>query len=158
MLYLYNYAGEPWKTQYWVRQAMGRLYQATPDGYCGDEDNGQTSAWYVFSALGFYPVCPGTDQYVLGTPLFKKAILNLENGKQFVISAPANSVSNLYVQSATLKGQPYGKNWISHTDIQQGGEFRLTMGATANKKKGTEASAYPYSFSTDKDNPLSKKN
>jgi len=157
MLYLYNYAGEPWKTQYWVRQAMNRLYQPTPDGYCGDEDNGQTSAWYVFSALGFYSVCPGTDQYVLGTPLFRKAILNLENGKQFVISAPENSASNLYVQSATLKGQPYGKNWISHTDIQQGGEFRLTMGATPNKTKGTEPSAYPYSFSTDKENPLTGK-
>ena len=156
MIYLYNYAGEPWKTQYWVRQAMGRLYQATPDGYCGDEDNGQTSAWYVFSALGFYPVCPGTDQYILGTPLFRKATLRLENGKEFVISAPANSESHLYVQNALLNGQPYNKNWLSHTAIQQGGEFRLTMGATPNKTKGTEPAAYPYSFSTDKDNPLKK--
>src|ERR1700761_643755 len=98
MLYLYNYAGEPWKTQYWVRQAMSRLYHATPDGYCGDEDNGQTSAWYVFSALGFYPVCPAAGQYVLGTPLFKRAILHLEGGKDFVISAPANNATNLYVQ------------------------------------------------------------
>jgi predicted alpha-1,2-mannosidase len=157
MLYLYNYAGEPWKTQYWVRQTMSRLYQATPDGYCGDEDNGQTSAWYVFSALGFYPVCPGTDQYVLGTPLFRKATLHLDNGKQFVISAPANSAGNLYVQAAALNGQPYSRNWISHTAIQQGGEFRLTMGATANKARGMEENAYPYSFSTDKDNPLKKK-
>jgi predicted alpha-1,2-mannosidase len=156
MLYLYNYAGEPWKTQYWVRQAMGRLYMPTPDGYCGDEDNGQTSAWYVFSALGFYPVCPGVDQYVLGTPLFKKATLHLENGKDFVISAPGNSAANLYVQGTQLNGQPYSKNWISHTAIQQGGEFKLTMGAQPNKARGTEAPAYPYSFSTDKENPLKK--
>ncbi|HEY6902585.1 MAG TPA: GH92 family glycosyl hydrolase [Puia sp.] len=154
MLYLYNYAGEPWKTQYWVRQAMGKLYKATPDGYCGDEDNGQTSAWYVFSAMGFYPVTPGTDQYVLGTPLFKKTTIHLENGKDFVISAPENSASNLYVQSASLNGQAYGKNWISHTAIQKGGTFSFTMGATPNKSKGTESADYPYSFSTDKENPV----
>ncbi len=154
MLYLYNYAGEPWKTQYWVRQAMGKLYKATPDGYCGDEDNGQTSAWYVFSAMGFYPVTPGTDQYVLGTPLFKKTTIHLENGKDFVISAPENSASNLYVQSASLNGQAYGKNWISHTAIQKGGTFSLTMGATPNKSKGTESADYPYSFSTDKEKPV----
>ncbi|MBS1664116.1 MAG: GH92 family glycosyl hydrolase [Bacteroidetes bacterium] len=153
MLYLYNYAGEPWKTQYWVREAMRKLYKATPDGYCGDEDNGQTSAWYVFSALGFYPVTPGTDQYVLGTPLFKKATIHLENGKDFVISAPANSASNLYVQGAMLNGQAYGKNWISHTAIQKGGTFSLSMGATPNKTKGTAATDVPYSFSTDKDKP-----
>lgn len=82
MIYLYNYAGEPWKAQYWVRQVLDRMYQATPDGYCGDEDNGQTSAWYVFSALGFYPVCPATDEYVLGAPLFDKATLLFENGKK----------------------------------------------------------------------------
>ncbi len=154
MLYLYNYAGEPWKTQYWVRQTMNKLYQATPDGYCGDEDNGQTSAWYVFSALGFYSVCPGTDQYVLGAPLFKKMILHLENGKQFVISAPAVSGQNMYIESALLNGQPWDKNWIAHSVIQKGGELRLTMGVEPNKTRGTEASAYPYSFSTDKTNPL----
>ena len=77
MIYLYNYAGQPWKTQYWVREAMNQLYKPTPDGYCGDEDNGQTSAWYVFSAMGFYPVCPATDQYVLGTPLFKKITISI---------------------------------------------------------------------------------
>jgi predicted alpha-1,2-mannosidase len=150
MLYLYNYAGEPWKTQYWVREAMRKLYQATPDGYCGDEDNGQTSAWYVFSALGFYSVCPGTDQYVLGTPLFRKATLHLEGGKDFVISAPNNSSGNLYVQGAALNGQPYGKNWIAHSTIVRGGEFKLTMGATPNKTKGVDPADYPYSFSTEK--------
>ena len=153
MIYLYNYAGEPWKTQYWVREAMRKLYKATPDGYCGDEDNGQTSAWYVFSALGFYSVCPGTDQYVMGTPLFKKTTLNLENGKTFVINAPASSDKNLYIQNATLNGQPYGKNWISHFDIRKGGQFNLSLGAAPNKTRGTEQGAYPYSFSTDKDKP-----
>jgi predicted alpha-1,2-mannosidase len=154
MLYLYGYAGEPWKTQYWVRESMRKLYQATPDGYCGDEDNGQTSAWYVFSALGFYPVCPGTDQYVLGAPLFKKLTLHLDNGKQFVISAPNNSRTNLYVEKAVLNGQVWDKNWIAFSSIQQGGEIQFTMGATPNKARGTEPSDYPYSFSTDKSNPL----
>jgi predicted alpha-1,2-mannosidase len=154
MLYLYGYAGEPWKTQYWVRESMRKLYQATPDGYCGDEDNGQTSAWYVFSALGFYPVCPGTDQYVLGAPLFKKLTLHLDNGKQFVISAPNNSRTNLYVEKAVLNGQVWDKNWIAFSSIQQGGEILFTMGATPNKTRGTEPSDYPYSFSTDKSNPL----
>ena len=87
MIYLYNYAGQPWKTQYWARRVMDQLYKATPDGYCGDEDNGQTSAWYIFSAIGFYPVCPATNQYVLGAPLFRKITLRLENGKEFDSSA-----------------------------------------------------------------------
>ena len=90
MVYLYNYSGEPWKAQHHVRNIMHKLYAATPDGYCGDEDNGQTSAWYIFSALGFYPVCPGTDQYVLGAPLFQKATLHLENGKSLLIEADNN--------------------------------------------------------------------
>lgn len=153
MIYLYNYAGQPWKAQYWVRESMRKLYKATPDGYCGDEDNGQTSAWYVFSALGFYSVCPGTDQYVLGTPLFKKATISLENGKTFVINAPASSEKNLYIDNATLNGQAYGKNWISHFDIQKGGRLDLSMSAVPNKNRGTDAGAYPYSFSTDKEKP-----
>jgi predicted alpha-1,2-mannosidase len=153
MLYLYDYAGEPWKCQYWVRQAMSRLYHATPDGYCGDEDNGQTSAWYVFSALGFYPVCPAAGQYVLGTPLFRKVTLHLDNGKAFVISAPNNSAANVYVQSALLNGQPYSKNWIDHKTIMQGGEWQVKMGEMPNKTKGIAAEDYPYSFSTDKSRP-----
>jgi putative alpha-1,2-mannosidase len=132
---------------------MKKLYHATPDGYCGDEDNGQTSAWYVFSALGFYSVCPASGQYVLGTPLFRKTVLHLENGKDFVISAPNNSAANLYVQSASLNGVPYTKNWIAHSVILQGGEFKLTMGAAPNKGKGVSAADYPYSFSTDKERP-----
>jgi predicted alpha-1,2-mannosidase len=148
MLYLYNYAGQPWKSQYWIRESMNKLYRATPDGYCGDEDNGQTSAWYVFSAMGFYPVTPGTQQYVLGTPLFKKLTVTLQDGKKFIINAPNNSEANFYVQAATLNGKAYDKNWINHTDIQKGGSLDLKMANTPNKQKGTSEAAYPYSFST----------
>jgi predicted alpha-1,2-mannosidase len=157
MLYLYDYAGEPWKTQYWVRETMNKLYKATPDGYCGDEDNGQTSAWYVFSALGFYSVCPGTDQYILGAPLFKKVTLRLAGGKEFVIIAPGNSHSNLYVEKAVLNGQVWDKNWIAHSTIMKGGGIVFMMGAEPNKARGVDVSAYPYSFSTDKTNPLNVK-
>ena len=127
MAYLYNYAGQPWKTQYWVREIMNRMYKPTPDGYCGDEDNGQTSAWYVFSALGFYPVCPATDQYVIGAPLFKKATLKFENGKQFVINTPANSEQTIYIQSVKLNAANYDKNWIGHFDILKGGSLDIIM-------------------------------
>jgi predicted alpha-1,2-mannosidase len=150
MIYLYNYAGEPWKTQYWARETMNRMYKATPDGYCGDEDNGQTSAWYVFSALGFYPVCPASTQYVLGAPLFKKITLTLDNGKQFVINAPQNSDKNKYVQSASLNGANYTKNWINHFDIQKGGAFNVTMGEQPAKNKGINKEDFPYSFSNEK--------
>ena len=104
MIYMYNYAGQPWKAQYWLRQVMNRMYMPGPDGYCGDEDNGQTSAWYVFSALGFYPVCPGTDEYIIGAPLFKKATLHFENGNSLVIDAPNNSKKNFYVNSMNVNG------------------------------------------------------
>jgi predicted alpha-1,2-mannosidase len=147
MIYLYNYAGQPWKTQYWARETMDRMYKATPDGYCGDEDNGQTSAWYVFGALGFYPVCPATDQYVLGTPLFKKITLRLANGKQFVINAPANSAENKYIQSAQLNGQTWDRNWLNHFDLQKGGTFNLVMGAKPNTNRGNTTASAPYSFS-----------
>ncbi|MDR0824288.1 MAG: GH92 family glycosyl hydrolase, partial [Prevotella sp.] len=107
MIYLYNYAGEPWKTQYWVREVMDKLYTANPDGYCGDEDNGQTSAWYVFSAIGFYPVCPGTDEYILGSPLFKEVTLNLKNGNKVTINADNNNKANRYISDMTVNGQKY---------------------------------------------------
>jgi putative alpha-1,2-mannosidase len=129
---------------------MDQLYCATPDGYCGDEDNGQTSAWYVFSALGFYPVCPATDQYVLGTPLFKKTILKLENGKQLQINAPNNSEENKYVQSLEFNGKTYDKNWLGHFDLQKGGVLNFVMSASPNKSRGTSESAFPYSFSNEK--------
>jgi predicted alpha-1,2-mannosidase len=147
MLYLYDYAGEPWKTQYWVRETMNKLYKATPDGYCGDEDNGQTSAWYVFSALGFYSVCPGTDQYALGAPLFRRVTLGLPGGKKFMIDAPGNGSSSRYVTGVTLNGVNWDKNWVAHSVILRGGEMRFEMGAKPNKMRGTSEAAAPYSFS-----------
>ncbi|WP_161888625.1 GH92 family glycosyl hydrolase [Pontibacter russatus] len=150
MIYLYNYAGEPWKTQHWVRETMDRMYTPAPDGYCGDEDNGQTSAWYVFSALGFYPVTPATDQYVIGAPLFKKATLQLENGKQLVINAPENSAENLYINSARLNGKTYDKNWLSHSELMKGARIDFEMTDSPNKERGTKAAAFPYSLSTEK--------
>ncbi|MGN8069627.1 GH92 family glycosyl hydrolase [Mucilaginibacter sp. 22184] len=147
MIYLYNYAGEPWKTQYWARETMNRMYKATPDGYCGDEDNGQTSAWYVFSAMGFYPVCPASDQYVLGAPLFKKLTLTLENGKQVVINAPTNSAQNRYVQTFTVNGKTYNPNWLSHKALMQGAVINVGMGATPNKNRGTQDKDFPFSLS-----------
>jgi predicted alpha-1,2-mannosidase len=150
MIYLYNYAGEPWKAQYWAREVMNRMYSAAPDGYCGDEDNGQTSAWYVFSALGYYPVCPAMDEYVLGAPLFKKATIKLENGKSFVIEAPNNSGENKYVHHATLGGKIHSLNYITHKDVMKGGTLKLDMRSEPNKSRGTKASSYPYSFTTDK--------
>ena len=147
MLYLYNYAGQPWKTQYWVREAMNRLYKATPDGYCGDEDNGQTSAWYVFSAIGFYPVCPGTTQYVLGAPLFKKITLQLDNGKQLVITAPNNKEDNRYIQQVKRNGAVYSKNWVDHFDLMKGGVLQFDMSPIPNKQRGIRKEAFPYSFS-----------
>jgi predicted alpha-1,2-mannosidase len=148
MIYLYNYAGEPWKTQYWVREVMNRLYFATPDGYCGDEDNGQTSAWYIFSSLGFYPVCPATDQYVLGAPLFKKVTLQFENGKKFEIEAPDNSDENRYVKDVLLNNKPLNYNWISHQRVLEGGKLRFDMDAAPNKSRGVENKAYPFSLSS----------
>lgn len=150
MPYLYNYAGQPWKTQTHVRDVMNKLYKATPDGYCGDEDNGQTSAWYVFSAMGFYPVCPSSGQYVLGTPLFKKLTLTLENGKKVIINAPTNSDANRYVSALTVNGKPYDYNWLSHAALLQGGVLNFSMSATPNKARGIKAEDLPYSLSTEK--------
>ena len=150
MIYLYNYGGAPWKTQYWVRETMDRMYKATPDGYCGDEDNGQTSAWYVFSALGFYPVTPTVDQYVLGTPYFKKVTLNLENGKQVVINAPNNSDANKYVNGLKFNGTEHTKNWLSHSTLLKGAVLDFDMSAKPNMTRGTNEAAFPYSLSTEK--------
>ena len=147
MIYLYNYAGQPWKTQYWVREVMDRLYKPTPDGYCGDEDNGQTSAWYIFSALGFYPVCPGTDQYVLGAPLFKKVTIKLEQGRKLVIEAGNYHLNNKYVQSASINGIPLHRNYINHGELTKGGKLTFIMGEEPNLKRGINKKAYPYSFS-----------
>lgn len=147
MIYLYNYAGEPWKAQYWLREVMNRLYLPTADGYCGDEDNGQTSAWYVFTAMGFYPVCPGTDQYVLGAPLFKKITAKLENGKQVVINAPNNSAQHRYINTMRLNGKPYTKNWLSHQGLLRGAILDFDMSITPNRQRGIQPGDFPYSFS-----------
>lgn len=149
MIYLYNYSGQPWKAQYWLREVMDKLYAATPDGYCGDEDNGQTSAWYVFSALGFYPVCPGTNQYVIGTPYFDKVTLHLENGKTLAIKAADNSTVNKFVQSIKLGGKSYAKNYFTHEDIMKGGKIEFRMGDKPNTSRGTDDAAFPYSFSNE---------
>ena len=149
MIYLYNYAGEPWKAQYWLREVMNRLYFATPDGYCGDEDNGQTSAWYVFTALGFYPVCPGSNEYVMGAPYFKKATITLENGKKLEISAPKNSDANRYIRSLNYNGKNYTKNYLNHFDLLKGGRLVFDMDNKPNKGRGINESDFPYSFSRD---------
>ena len=149
MLYMYNYSGQPWKAQYWIREVMDKLYTAAPDGYCGDEDNGQTSAWYVFSAMGFYPVCPGSNEYVLGSPLFKSVTLNLENGKQVVIQSSNNSKANRYVSAMTVNGKPAPKNYITQESLTKGAVINFKMSALPNKERGTLKSDFPYSFSTE---------
>ena len=150
MIYLYNYGGQPWKSQYWVRETLNRMYSSSADGYCGDEDNGQTSAWYVFSALGFYPVAPATDQYVIGAPLFKKATLHLENGNSVIIQAPKNSEENRYIQQMNFNGERYSKNWLSHKKLMQGAVLHFEMTSEPNKDRGTSKSDFPYSLSNEK--------
>ncbi|WKD87021.1 hypothetical protein KCTC32516_02401 [Polaribacter huanghezhanensis] len=150
MIYLYNHAGVPYKTQEKIRTVLDDLYSATPDGYCGDEDNGQTSAWYVFSALGFYPVTPATDQYIIGGPLFKKATLHLQNGNTFVINADNNSKNNFYIQSTTLNGIDTSKNYLTYKTIQNGGRFNFKMSPTPNKTWGSKEEDLPYSLSKNK--------
>ena len=145
--YLYDYSGEPWKTQYWVREVMDRLYSAAPDGYCGDEDNGQTSAWYVFSALGFYPVCPGSQQYALGVPYFKRVVMHMPNGKTTVISAPDNSEKNRYIADMTFNNTPYTKNYVTHHELLSGAQLMFKLSSTPNRQRGTAASDAPYSLS-----------
>lgn len=120
MIYLYNWAGQPEKTQKWVHEVMDRLYSSAPDGYCGDEDNGQTSAWYVFSALGFYPVCPGSGEYAIGSPLFEKAIVHLENGEDLVINADG---CGPYIESIKLNGKAHNSWFLNHNDLKDGADI-----------------------------------
>ena len=150
MIYLYNYSGQPWKAQARVRQVMSSLYSANPDGYCGDEDNGQTSAWYVFSALGFYPVCPGSDQYVIGSPLFDHAVVHLENGEKIEISARENSKDNVYINELTLNGVTTGQNYLTHEDLLKGARINFEMSNNPNKSRGTKKKDFPYSFSNER--------
>lgn len=150
MIYLYNYAKQPWKAQYHARNVMDKLYDYTENGYPGDEDQGQTSSWYVLSALGFYSVCPGTDQYVLGSPVFKKTTITLENGNKFVINAPKNDKDHVYIEAASLNGQNYTKNFITYDDILTGGTFDLKMSTSPNKERGTGERDKPFSLSAKK--------
>ena len=149
MIYLYGYSGQPWKTQYWIREVMDKLYTAHPDGYCGDEDNGQTSAWYVFSAMGFYPVCPGSNQYVLGVPYFDKLTLHLENGKSLTVTAKGNSDDTRYVNAMTLNGETYNHNYLTHDAVMNGGNIVFDMSKTPNTQRGTLAEDVPYSLSNE---------
>ena len=147
MLYLYDWSGQPWKTQKYVREVMRRFYSATPDGYCGDEANGQTSAWYVFSAMGFYPVCPGSGQYALGSPLFRKMEVKRPDGRHFVIEAEDNAPDKVYVQSFSIDGRRQSRNYVTFDELVKGARLRFRMGPEPELKRGTAESDAPYSFS-----------
>ena len=151
MVYLYNYSRQPWKTQYWSRQIMDKLYSATPDGYCGDEDNGQTSSWYVFSSLGFYPVCPGSNEYIIGSPIFKSIKLHLENGKTVKIKTKNNEKENYYIDKLKLNCRKYDKNFFTHEQLLKGANITFEMSSKPNKNRGIKEDARPYSFSVDED-------
>ena len=142
--YAYDDSGQPWKCQYWVRQVMDRLYTPTPDGYCGDEDNGQTSAWYVFSAMGFYPVCPGSGQYALGTPYFKSMKLHLENGQQVSIQSEGDGC---YVDDMQMNGKKYDLNYLDLNSLRQGAQISFRLSEKPNLQRGILESDAPYSFS-----------
>ena len=147
MLYMYDYSGQPWKTQQRVRQVMDNFYTPNPDGYCGDEDNGQTSAWYVFSALGFYPVCPASTQYALGTPYFDRVTLNLENGKKVTITTNGNAANAPYIDNMQVNGSNYTRNYIDHNTLTNGATINFGLSAKPNYKRGTSTGDAPYSFS-----------
>ena len=149
VIYLYDYARQPWKAQHWAREVMDRLYSATPDGYCGDEDNGQTSAWYVFSALGFYPVCPGSDEYAIGSPLFQKAEITLENGRKIVIDAKGDSPENRYISSMKINGKDWTHNWLKYGDLTSGARIVFNMSPDPNTARGTSDEDKPYSLTTE---------
>ena len=147
MIYLYNHANAAYKAQEKVRDVLTKLYSATPDGYCGDEDNGQTSAWYVFSSLGFYPVTPSVNEYVIGSPLFKKATLTLKNGNTFEILATNNSKENVFIESASLNNKTWNNSFINFEDIQNGGKLIFDMNANPNTKWASQPENVPYSLS-----------
>lgn len=144
--YLYCYAGEPWKTQKIVRQLMDAWYFNHPMGLCGDDDDGTLSEWYVFSAMGFYPVSPGMPYYVIGSPLFQKSTIHLQNNITFVIEAKNVSKQNKYIQSATLRGKDWNKPWFAHEDMMKGGSLTLIMGSKPNKLWAVGEDAAPPSM------------
>ena len=146
-IYLYNYAQQPWKTQEKVRYVMDNLYGSGADGYCGDEDNGQTSAWFVFSSLGFYPVAPVTGQYVIGSPLFKQVTIKLSNGKELKINAHDNSDKNIFINSFKFNQLESNNNWIDHSNLKEGGIIDFEMSSTPNLNWGSEINSVPYSMS-----------
>ena len=148
MIYLYNYAGQPWKAQYWLRQVMDRMYTPGPDGYCGDEDNGQTSAWYDFLRIRFLPRMSGNRRIRRWSSSFlKKATLHLENGNSLIIHATDNNKKNMYIQTMNLNGTEYKKNYLRHEDLLKGGNINFQMGSQPNLNRGTEEESFPYSFS-----------
>jgi len=136
--YLYNYTLSPWKTQRRVRQIMKLWYQATPLGICGDEDNGAMSSWYVFSAIGLYPICPGKPFYEIGSPLFERTDIRLADGNTFTVIAEGVSGKNKYVQEAFLNGMPLHQPRIRHADLASGGTLLLRMGDRPNKRWGVD--------------------
>ena len=145
--YLYDWCLKPWKTQEKVREVMRRFYTPLPDGYCGDEDNGQTSAWYVFSALGFYPVCPASGEYAIGSPLFRKATLSLPSGRRIVISAPGNGPGKVYVRKLRAGLRGISRNYLTHKELTRGMRLRFTMSDKPCKGRGTSVQDAPYSLS-----------
>ena len=149
-IYFYNYTQQPWKTQEKVRYVLNNLYGDGPDGYCGDEDNGQTSAWFLFSAMGFYPVAPVTEQYVIGSPLFEAMEITLENGNKIKIKAKNNNESSVYVNHVKLNKSQYTKNWLSHKDLREGADIIFNMGNSPNFNWGSQIKDVPYSMSTEK--------
>lgn len=146
-IYLYDYIGRPWKTQKHVREVMDKLYHSGSKGYCGDEDNGQTSAWYVFSAMGFYPVCPGVPEYAMGSPLFPKLTLHLPDGKNFTVKAEGNSPANRYIGKALLNESEFTRNYLTHRELTSGGELVLWMDSVPDSRRGTQKEDLPYSYS-----------
>ena len=148
-IYLYNWLDQPWKTQKRAREIMSKLYSSAPDGLCGDEDNGQTSAWYVFSAMGFYPVTPGTGEYAIGSPLFKNIKIHLQNGNTVEIDASKNSKENIFINKITKNGKKYSKSYITFDDLMNGSNFSFDMIDTPNKKLNTTKASRPYSMSSE---------
>ena len=148
-IYLYNWCGQPWKAQARIREVMDKFYTAAPDGYCGDEDNGQTSAWYVFSAMGFYPVCPASGEFAVGTPLFKHVKVNMPSGKSFTVNASENSDDNYYIRSMKVNGREQTRTWLTYKELTDGASVDFDMCSTPVTDRGTAVSDRPYSFSSE---------
>ena len=149
MLYLYDWCGQPWKAQQRIREVMDKFYNSNFDGYCGDEDNGQTSAWYVFSALGFYPVCPGSNEYAIGTPLFKKAVISRPDGKAITLEAPDNSKDNFYIKGVRINGKDWSRNYFRHEDLAEGANIVYLVGSEPDTVRGTAKEDRPYSYTNE---------